>query len=311
MSKIVVSTSSFDFDHNPAIQRLRAQGFTVTGNPHHRRLTEEEIIELLGTDTIALLAGVEPLTQHVLTTAKALKVIARCGTGMDSVDLQAAQQRNIRVSNTPEAPAQAVAELTLGLMLDSLRQIHHTDRSVRAGEWPRTQGRLLAARTVGIVGLGHIGKRVAKLCQAFGAKVVAHDPHLQQKPADVELVSLNSLLEQADIVTLHLPYSSDAHHIIDATAIARMQPGTIFINAARGGLVDETALCAALNSGHIEAAALDSFEQEPYQGPLRECKQAILTSHIGSLARETRQRMEIEAAENLWRDMVAAGLIHE
>lgn len=311
MSKIVVSTSSFDFDHNPAIQRLRAQGFTVTGNPHHRRLTEEEIIELLGADTIALLAGVEPLTQRVLTTAKALKVIARCGTGMDSVDLQAAQQRNIRVSNTPEAPAQAVAELTLGLMLDSLRQIHHTDRSVRAGEWPRTQGRLLAARTVGIVGLGHIGKRVAKLCQAFGAKVVAHDPHLQQKPADVELVSLNSLLEQADIVTLHLPYSSDAHHIIDATAIARMQPGTIFINAARGGLVDETALCAALNSGHIEAAALDSFEQEPYQGPLRECKQAILTSHIGSLARETRQRMEIEAAENLWRDMVAAGLIHE
>lgn len=311
MSKIVVSTSSFDFDHNPAIQRLRAQGFTVTGNPHHRRLTEEEIIELLGADTIALLAGVEPLTQRVLTTAKALKVIARCGTGMDSVDLQAAQQRNIRVSNTPEAPAQAVAELTLGLMLDSLRQIHHTDRSVRAGEWPRTQGRLLAARTVGIVGLGHIGKRVAKLCQAFGAKVVAHDPHLQQKPADVELVSLNSLLEQADIVTLHLPYSSDTHHIIDATAIARMQPGTIFINAARGGLVDETALCAALNSGHIEAAALDSFEQEPYQGPLRECKQAILTSHIGSLARETRQRMEIEAAENLWRDMVAAGLIHE
>lgn len=311
MSKIVVSTSSFDCDHNPAIQRLRAQGFTVTGNPHHRRLTEEEIIELLGADTIALLAGVEPLTQRVLTTAKALKVIARCGTGMDSVDLQAAQQRNIRVSNTPEAPAQAVAELTLGLMLDSLRQIHHTDRSVRAGEWPRTQGRLLAARTVGIVGLGHIGKRVAKLCQAFGAKVVAHDPHLQQKPADVELVSLNSLLEQADIVTLHLPYSSDTHHIIDATAIARMQPGTIFINAARGGLVDETALCAALNSGHIEAAALDSFEQEPYQGPLRECKQAILTSHIGSLARETRQRMEIEAAENLWRDMVAAGLIHE
>ncbi|BBL34952.1 hydroxypyruvate reductase [Nitrosomonas stercoris] len=311
MSKIVVSTSSFDFDHNPAIQRLRAQGFTVTGNPHHRRLTEEEIIELLGADTIALLAGVEPLTQRVLTTAKALKVIARCGTGMDSVDLQAAQQRNIRVSNTPEAPAQAVAELTMGLMLDSLRQIHHTDRSVRAGEWPRTQGRLLAARTVGIVGLGQIGKRVAKLCQAFGAKVVAHDPHLQQNPEDVELVSLNSLLEQADIVTLHLPYSSDVHHLIDATAIARMQPGTIFINAARGGLVDEAALCTALNSGHIEAAALDSFEQEPYQGPLRECKQAILTSHIGSLARETRQRMEIEAAENLWQDMVAAGLIHE
>lgn len=311
MSKIVVSTSSFDFDHNPAIQRLQAQGFTVTGNPYRRKLAEDEIIDLLSTDTVALLAGVEPLTEHVLTSASALRVIARCGTGMDSVDLKAAQQRNIKVSNTPEAPAQAVAELTLGLMLDCLRQINHTDRSVREGEWPRTQGRLLAARTVGIVGLGHIGRRVAKLCQAFEAKVIAHDPHLQQAPGGIELVSLNTLLEQADIVTLHLPYSPDVRHLINAEAIAHMQPGTIFINAARGGLVDETALCTALNSGHIEAAALDSFEQEPYQGPLRECKQAILTSHIGSLARETRQRMEIEAAENLWRGMVEAGLINE
>jgi D-3-phosphoglycerate dehydrogenase len=311
MSKIVVSTSSFDFEHNPAIQRLRSLGFTVIGNPHRRKLTEDEIIDLLGTDTTALLAGVEPLTKRVLANAKALRVIARCGTGMDSVDLHAAQQQNIKVSNTPEAPAQAVAELTLGLMLDCLRQIHHTDRSVRQGEWPRTQGRLLAARTIGIVGLGHIGRRVAKLCQAFGAKVIAHDPHLQQTPDNIELVTLNTLLEQADIVTLHLPYTTDVHHLIDATAITRMQPGTIFINAARGGLVDEIALCAALNSGHIEAAALDSFEQEPYQGPLRECKQAILTSHIGSLARETRQRMELEAAENLWQGMVEVGLVNE
>lgn len=311
MSKIVVSTSSFDFEHNPTIQRLRSLGFTVIGNPHRRKLTEDEIIDLLGTDTTALLAGVEPLTKRVLANAKALRVIARCGTGMDSVDLHAAQQQNIKVSNTPEAPAQAVAELTLGLMLDCLRQIHHTDRSVRQGEWPRTQGRLLAARTIGIVGLGHIGRRVAKLCQAFGAKVIAHDPHLQQTPDNIELVTLNTLLEQADIVTLHLPYTTDVHHLIDATAITRMQPGTIFINAARGGLVDEIALCAALNSGHIEAAALDSFEQEPYQGPLRECKQAILTSHIGSLARETRQRMELEAAENLWQGMVEVGLVNE
>lgn len=311
MSKIVVSTSSFDLDHNPAIQRLRDRGFTVIGNPYRRKLTEDEIIELLGTDTVALLAGVEPLTERVLTNAQALRVIARCGTGMDSVDLLAAQRLNISVSNTPEAPAQAVAELTLGLMLDCLRQIHHTDRSVRQGEWPRPQGKLLAARTVGIIGLGHIGRRVATLCQAFGATVIAHDPHLQQTSAGVKLVSLADLLEQADLITLHLPYSASVHHLIDAQAIARMQPGTILINAARGGLVDEDALCTALNSGHIEAAALDSFEQEPYQGPLCKCNHAILTSHIGSLARETRQRMELEAAENLWQGMVAVGLINE
>lgn len=311
MSKIVVSTSSFDFDHNPAIQQLITLGFTVTGNPHRRKLTEDEAIDLLSTDTVALLAGVEPLTERVLSHAKALRVIARCGTGLDSVDLQAARRLNISVSNTPEAPAQAVAELTLGLMLDCLRQINHTDRSVRQGEWPRSQGKLLAARIVGIIGLGHIGRRVAALCQAFGAKVIAHDPHLQHTSAGVELVSLPDLLEQADLISLHLPYSSSVHHLINAEAIARMQPGTILINAARGGLVDEDALCAALDSGHIEAAALDSFEQEPYQGPLCKCNQAILTSHIGSLARETRQRMELEAAENLRRGMIEADLIDE
>ncbi|MXS86172.1 hydroxyacid dehydrogenase [Nitrosomonas sp. HPC101] len=311
MSKIVVSTSSFGFDHNPVIQQLRTHGFIITGNPYQRKLTEDEITDLLGTDTVALLAGVEPLTEHVLTSASALRVIARCGTGLDNVDLEAARRQNIQVSNTPEAPAQAVAELTLGLMLDCLRQINRIDRSVREGEWPRSQGRLLAARTIGIVGLGHIGRRVARLCQAFSAQIIAHDPHLQQVPDDIKLVALTTLLEQADIVTLHLPYSPDVHHLIDAKAIARMKPGAILINAARGGLVDEAALCTALNSGHIEAAALDSFEQEPYQGPLRECKQAILTSHIGSLARETRQRMEIEAAENLKQGLIKAGLFNE
>lgn len=311
MSKIVVSTSSFGFDHNPVIQQLRARGFTITGNPHQRKLTEDEIIALLGNDTVALLAGIEPLTERVLASASALRVIARCGTGLDSVDLEAARRLNIAVSNTPEAPAQAVAELTLGLMLDCLRQINQIDRSVRQGEWPRSQGKLLAARTVGIVGLGHIGRRVAGLCQAFGAKVIAHDPHLQQAPEGIALVTLPALLEQADLITLHLPYSQAVHHLINAQAIARMQPGTILINAARGGLVDETALCAALESGHIEAAALDSFEQEPYQGPLCGNHQAVLTSHVGSLARETRQRMEIEAAENLWQGMIRAGLINE
>ncbi len=311
MSKIVVSTSSFDFDHNPIIQQLRVHGFTITGNPWQRKLTEDEIITLLDSDTVALLAGVEPLTDRVLTTASTLRVIARCGTGLDNVDLEAARRLNINVSNTPEAPAQAVAELTLGLMLDCLRQINHTDRSVRQGEWPRSQGRLLAARTIGIIGLGHIGRRVAKLCQAFGAQVFAHDPNLQLASDGVELVALTTLLEQVDLITLHLPYSPAVHHLIDAEAIARMKPGTILINAARGGLIDETALCTALNSGHIEAAALDSFEQEPYHGPLCECKHAVLTSHIGSLARETRQRMEIEAAENLRQGLIETGLIDE
>lgn len=309
MSKLVISTSSFDMDNNPHIQRLLAAGMQVTGNSYGRKLTEEEVAGLLGTDTVGMIAGIEPLTEHVFASAKSLRVVARCGAGLDSVDLAAAQRHNIAVSNTPEAPSQAVAELTLGLMLAALRRICQTDRLLRAGEWPRMQGQLLAAQVVGIVGLGHIGKRVARLCRAFDARVVAYDPYIDQSVDGVELMPLERLLAEADVISLHLPYSAGTHHLLDVTAFARMKPGAVVINAARGSLVDETALREALTSGKLGMAALDVFEQEPYRGPLLECNNVVLTSHIGSLAKESRQRMEAEAAENLVRDLIKAGLI--
>ncbi|HRQ04389.1 MAG TPA: phosphoglycerate dehydrogenase [Nitrosomonas halophila] len=311
MSKIVISTSSFDLVGNPALQRLRTQGIDLTSNPYGRKLTEDEILALLGNDTVALLAGVEPLTERVLTAAaSSLRVIARCGTGLDNVDLAAASRLNIKVLNTPAAPAQAVAELTLGLILSSLRQICQTDRLIRQGEWPRTQGRLLAGKTVGIIGCGHIGQRVARLCLAFDAHVIAHDPCPQQMPEGVTAASLETLLQQADLVSLHLPYSAQVHHLLNAHTIARMKPGAILVNTARGGLIDEHALHNALQTGHLGAAALDCFEQEPYAGPLCELERMILSSHIGSLAREARQRMELEAAEKLWQGLVEAGVAH-
>ena len=309
MNSFVISTSSFDTGNNPTIQRLLQQGFQVITNPHKRKLTEDEIIELLSGGATGLIAGIEPLTERVLQSAPNLKVISRCGAGMDSVDLAAAKNRGIQVLNTPEAPAQAVAELTLGYILSLLRQIGTIDRAVRNGEWPRTQGRLFAAQTVGVSGLGHIGRRVARLCQAFEATVVAHDPYASQIPDGVSMLPLEQLLASADIITLHTPYSADMHHLLDAKAFAAMKPEVIVINAARGGLVDESALLAALQSGKVSAAALDVFEQEPYHGPLLECGNITLTSHVGSLARESRQRMEIEAAENLVQGLIKAGLI--
>lgn len=311
MSKIVISTSSFNIDNNPPIQRLIKAGIAVVTNPHRRKLSEDEIITLMDQDTVGLLAGVESLTDRVFTNANHLKIVSRCGTGLDSVDLVAAKRHNIAVFNTPEAPAQAVAELTLGLMLSTLRQIGLTDRKLRSGEWPRTQGHLLAAQSVGIIGLGHIGRRVAKLCQAFEASVIAHDPYLPQASQVIPLMPLEQLITEADIISLHLPYSADTHHLLNETAFSRMKPGAIVINAARGGLVDETALYNALSSGHLGGAALDAYEQEPYQGPLLQCDNITLTSHIGSLAKESRQRMEIEAADNLLRGLVNIGLINE
>lgn len=309
MNALVISTSSFNIDNNPPLQHLLQNGLHIITNPHRRKLTEDEIIDLLSGGATGLIAGIEPLTERVFEACPELKVISRCGAGMDNVDLAAAKHRGITVLNTPEAPAQAVAELTMGFILSLLRQINPIDQAVRKGEWPRTQGRLLAAQTVGIIGLGYIGRRVARLCQAFEATVIAHDSYVSQAPAGILLLPLEQLLVTADIITLHLPYSPDTHHLLNAKAFAMMKPEAMVINAARGGLVDENALAEALKTGKLAAAALDVFEQEPYQGPLLELSTVTLTSHVGSLARESRQRMEIEAAENLLQGLIKTGKI--
>lgn len=309
MNTLVISTSSFDIDNNPPLQHLLQNGMQIITNPHRRKLTEDEIIDLLSGGAVGLIAGIEPLTERVFQSVKNLKVISRCGAGLDNVDLAAAKNHGIIVLNTPEAPAQAVAELTMGFILSLLRQINAIDQAVRKGEWPRTQGRLLAAQTVGIIGLGHIGRRVARLCQAFEATVIAHDSYVTQAPADILLLPLEQLLATADIITLHLPCSASTHHLLNAKALATMKPEAMVINTARGGLVDENALAEALKTGKLAAAALDVFEQEPYQGPLLELGNVTLTSHVGSLARESRLRMEIEAAENLLQGLIKTGTI--
>jgi D-3-phosphoglycerate dehydrogenase len=309
MSKLVISTSSFDVDNNPHLQHLVKAGMNIVENSFKRKLTEDEIIELLGQDTVGMIAGIEPLTERVFMSAKGLKAISRCGAGLDNVDLTAAKRQDITVFNTPEAPAQAVAELTMSLILAALRRICQVDQLLRADRWSRMQGQLLAAQLVGIIGLGHIGRRVAKLCQAFDARVVAHDPYIDPTSHGVELVPLKKLLAEADVISLHLPYGANTHHLLDAKAFARMKPGSIIINAARGGLIDEIALDEALISGHLGMAALDVFEQEPYRGPLIKNDKIILTSHIGSLTRESRMRMEIEAAENLLEGLIKIGLV--
>ncbi len=311
MSKLVISTSSFDVEGNSSLNHLVNSGMHIVRNSYKRKLTEDEAIELLGEDTIGMIAGIEPLTERVFSSAKNLKVVSRCGAGLDSVELAAAKLHGISVFNTPEAPAQAVAELTMGLMLAALRRICQTDRLLRANEWPRMQGQLFAAQTVGIIGLGHIGKRVARLSQAFDARVIAHDPHIDPTSHGVESVSLEELFAEANVISLHVPYTTDTHHLLDAKSFARMKPGSIIINAARGGLIDEAALDEALISGHLGMAALDVFEQEPYHGPLTKNDRMILTSHIGSLAKESRKCMELEAAENLLQGLINADLIKD
>ena len=276
---------------------LKKAGVEVKLNPFAARLTEEQVIDLLGTDTIGLIAGLEPLTQNVLKSAKSLKVIARVGTGLDSVDLVAAKELEIIVLNTPDAPTKAVAELTIAHILGLLRHVSQADRQIRSGVWKGLMGSLLETKTVGIVGFGRIGKRVATLLSAFGASVIISDA--QVKSGDFQNVGLDELCTRSDIVSLHLPYSEATHHIIDEKRMNLMKKGSFIVNISRGGLVDEAMLLVALKSGHIAGAALDCFEQEPYEGELRNLENVQITAHMGSYARETRDLMEQEASRLL------------
>jgi D-3-phosphoglycerate dehydrogenase len=308
VSKVLITTSSFSLGNFAQAKSLHDAGISLEMNPHGRRLSEDEVAELVATDVIAILAGLEPLTDRVLSSAKSLRVIARCGTGLDSVDLQAASRLGIDVFNTPDAPTQAVAELTIAHMLNSLRHVSTTDSNMRSGKWTPTMGSLLATKTVGLIGVGRIGSAVAKLAQAFGARVIGFDPVVSSHNS-VELLSIEDVLNQADIVSLHVPINDQTHHILNASTISRMKPGSIVVNVSRGGLIDESALHDALKSQHLSGAALDCFEDEPYSGPLLQIPGVHVTAHMGSYARETRDLMEVEASTNLVNGLRKRGLI--
>lgn len=307
---ILITTSSFSVDGNAALEKIAGAGITIKLNPYGRRLSEAEATELLATPgLVGMIAGVEPLTRVALAGAKELRVISRCGIGMDSVDLAAAEEFSMLVRNTPEAPSMAVAELTLGLILDMLRRIAQADRKIRAHSWKQIMGNLLAAQTVGIVGYGGIGRRVARLVRAFGARVLACDSRPVSAETGVEICGFDTLIAESSIVSLHLPYTPENHHLINADTLKRMRSGAMLVNAARGGLVDEIALCAALQANQLAGAALDCFETEPYDGALAQLDQVLLTAHMGSYAQESRSLMEQEAADNLLQGLQEKGLI--
>ncbi len=292
--QILISTSSFNLDNFSELSAIRSSGIEVKLNPFKTRLTEDQVIELLGTESVGLIAGLESLNSRVLRSATALKVIARVGTGLDSIDLGEATKLGIKVLNTPDAPTSAVAELTLGHILGLLRNIAKTDRQIRDNKWQGQMGSLLETKTVGVVGFGRIGQRVAKLVASFGAKVIVSDPYTDT--TEYENCALDELCKRVDVLTLHLPYVEKTHNLIGSRQFQLMKKGSFVINISRGGLINEIALLQALESEHIAGAALDCFEQEPYFGPLSKLENVQMTAHMGTYARETRDQMEREAS---------------
>jgi D-3-phosphoglycerate dehydrogenase len=293
---IFISTSSFgEYDALP-LKLLNDAGINVQVNPYKRQLTKDECLNHYK-DIDGLIAGTEPLTAEVLKSAGYLKVISRCGTGLDNVDLEAAKQLGIKVLNTPDAPTMAVAELTLGLMLGLLRHLPRVDREIRAGNWQKRMGNLLQGKKVGIIGFGRIGQKVGELVQALGAQAVYCDPAVNKD--GYKKISLVELLSQSDIVTLHLSGGGKGAPLLSDKELSRIKQGSWLVNCARGGVVDEAALTKALQEGRLAGAALDVFTQEPYTGPLAKLDNVILTPHIGSYAVESRVEMEVESVKNL------------
>lgn len=283
-----VRCTSLSGDEGPHFPLLAAAGFEVLpGNRQRNYWQAPELIEEL-TDCVAVMAGSEPYTVEVLSALPTLRVIARTGVGFDAVDLAACDERGIVVTTTPGVNHHAVAEHALAMLLGVARGFPDRDRFVREGNWKRFNTPRVMGSTLGLIGLGRIGKAFAERAIGIGMRVLAYDPLPDEEFArqhNIELLPIEQILPQADYLSLHLPATPETRHFINERTLQAMKPGSVLINTARGSLVDEEALCAAIRSGHIGGAGLDVFEVEPLPltSPLLSLNRVLLCGHLAGL----------------------------
>ncbi len=302
--KILVASRSFGPNCPDAVERMRAAGCELIPNPWSRTPTEEELLERIG-DIDALISSTEPVTARVIAAAPKLKVISKHGVGYENIDLDAAKARGIPVAVAGGSIVDSVADMAMGLLLALARQIPQGDRAVYNGKWPRMVGMELRDKTLGVVGLGQIGKAVCRRAVGFGLKLVAYDLYPDERFAqswNVRYLPLDELLATADIVTLHAPVTAETRHLIDHEALALMKAGAYLINTARGELVDEAALAEALRSGRLAGAASDVFAHEPPgESPLLALDTFIATPHSAGQTHDGLRKMGEITADNALR----------
>jgi D-3-phosphoglycerate dehydrogenase len=256
--------------------------YNTTGKPY----TAEDLVDLIP-NIDGYIAGLDAIDRRVIEAAGQLRVIARYGVGVDAVDLEAARQKGIIVTNTPTANSSSVAELTIGLMLSLARNIPAATQATRVGGWPRQVGLSLEGKVIGLVGFGAVGRRVAQRLGGFECTLLAYDPFPDAAEATrlgVQLLPLEAVARQSDFLSLHCPVTSETRGMVDAAFLSLMKDGSVLINTARGELVVESALLQALHSGKLRGAALDVFSQQPPDpaNPLLALPQVIVTPHMGA-----------------------------
>jgi D-3-phosphoglycerate dehydrogenase len=300
---VLVTPRTFGL-HDPSVRAdLEAAVDEVRYNARGRPLFAEELGAEIG-DVDGLLAGLDDIDEAVFDAAPRLRVVARYGAGVSNVDLAAAAAHGVTVTNTPDANCEAVAELAIGFIFALARSIPQAGRATRAGRWPTCQGIEVAGRTLGLVGFGRIGRAVARRAIALGCAVVAHDPYVSAEAAarcSVRLVSLDECAATADFLSLHLPVTAETRNLVDRTLLGRMRRGSYLINTARGELVVEEDLLAALDAGHVGGAALDTLRDEPPapDHPLLRRDEILITPHLGAHTIEATIAMGRAALQDL------------
>ena len=298
--KVLITTVPFGVHDKLPLDLLDKNNISYLINPLNKKLTEDELVDMVS-DYDVIIAGTELITKKVMDSAKNLKMISRVGIGLDSVDLLEAEKHSIIVSYTPDAPAPAVAELTIGLMLSLLRSVQISNVEMHNGKWKRFFGKRLSESTIGIIGAGRIGSGVLRHLQGFNSpKILLNDINqnssLNEK-YNIQWVDKETIYKKADIITIHTPLTKKTKNMITKSQLFSMKEDAIVINTARGGIINERDLYDVMQAGHLSGAAIDVFDFEPYDGKLREIERCILTAHMGSMSIDCRTRMEIEATK--------------
>jgi D-3-phosphoglycerate dehydrogenase len=301
--RVLATPRSFFEEGRDAVEWLTQAGVEVVPSPVDRPLQEDELAALLG-EVDGVVVGVDRIGRRALAAGRPrLRVVARNGIGVDTVDVQAATELGVVVTNAPSVNADSVADFTFALLLALVRRVVEADRAVREGRWPRLVGVELRDRCLGLLGFGRIGQRVAERARGFGMRTVAYDPVPDLAAAErlgVRLVSFPEVLAQADFLSLHLPLTPQTRHLLGEEELRCMKPGSFLVNTARGGVVDEAALARALQEGWIAGAACDVFDEEPPRtSPLLQAPNVLLSPHMASHTREAIARASRVAAENV------------
>ncbi len=299
MKKIII-TDSVD---KKCIELLETEGYNVTYNPG---MPKEEIKKVISDYNGLIVRSDTKVTPDLIELMDNMEVIGRAGAGVDNIDLEAATRKGIIVMNTPGGNTISAAEHTMALMLSMCRNIPQSNQALRSGKWERKKfkGTELFEKTLGIIGLGKIGREVAARAKAFGMKVLAFDPVLSGEVADkinVNLVSLNEVLNQSDIITVHVPVNEETRDLISSDALGKCKDGVKIINCARGGIINENDLVKALDSGKVSAAAFDVYEKEPpdFSGALIQNPKVVTTPHLGASTEEAQEKVALQIAEQI------------